>query len=282
MKIHVLVDNNTLIDRYFTGEPGVSYYIEDENINILFDAGYSDIFIKNAMKKQLNLYNLDYIVISHGHIDHTWGLVPLIRMHTEAIIEGIDYKKPKFISHPEALNYKSYGNEEIGSLLSKEKIGMHYELHLTKKPYWLTDKIVFLGEIERKNNFESKEPVGTYDENGVSNPDYLNDDSALVYKSSKGLVIITGCSHAGICNIVEYAKKVCDDDRIVDVIGGFHLLNPKEDVLNKTVAYFQNLNIKAIHACHCTDLKSKIALSKVVEVREVGVGMTLTYEDSMA
>ncbi len=278
MKIHVLVDNNTLIDRYFVGEPGVSYYIEDENINILFDTGYSDIFIKNAAKKQLNLYNLDYIVISHGHIDHTWGLVPLISMHTEAIIEGIDYKKPKFISHPNALLYKNYGNEDIGSLLSKDKIKMHYELQLTKEPYWLTDKIVFLGEIERKNDFEGKEPIGTFEENGELKPDYLTDDTALVYKSSKGLVIITGCSHAGVCNIVDYAKKVCDDERIVDVIGGFHLLNPSDEVLSQTVTYFKHLDVKAIHACHCTDLKSKIELSKAVELKEVGVGMTLEYE----
>jgi len=94
MKIHILVDNNTLIDRYFQGEPGVSYYIEDENMNILFDAGYSDVFIKNARKMQLDLYNIDTIVISHGHLDHTWGLVPLMRLQMEAVI-NISARKPR-------------------------------------------------------------------------------------------------------------------------------------------------------------------------------------------
>ncbi len=108
--------------------------------------------------------------------------------------------------------------------------------------------------------------------------DYVVDDTALVYKSDKGLVIITGCSHAGICNIVEYAKKVCNDDRVVDIIGGFHLQDPDENILNNTVSYFKNSNMDKIHACHCTDLRSKIELSKALTVVEVGVGLTLEYE----
>jgi 7,8-dihydropterin-6-yl-methyl-4-(beta-D-ribofuranosyl)aminobenzene 5'-phosphate synthase len=278
MKIHILVDNNTLIDRYFQGEPGVSYYIEDDDINILFDAGYSDVFINNATKMQLDLYNLDYIVISHGHLDHTWGLLPLIRLQTEAFIEKLVFNKPKFVSHPDALKNKVFEGEDIGSIITNEKIQKHYEMKLTKKPYWLTDNIVFLGEIERKNDFEGKEAIGTYEKNGKMKKDYIKDDSAVVYKSSKGLVIITGCSHAGICNIINYAKKVCDEDRIVDIIGGFHLLNPKQEVLEKTVEYFRTLNTDKVHACHCTDLKSKIELAKVVDVEEVGVGMTLVYD----
>lgn len=278
MKLHILVDNNTLIDRYFQAEPGVSFYIEDKNINILFDAGYSDVFIRNAEKMKLNLLNVDFIVVSHGHIDHTWGLVPLMRLQTEAIIEELEYKKPKFVSHPAALNYKCFGKEDIGSIISKEKLAKHYDLNLTQNPYWLTENIVFLGEIERKNNFEGKMAIGTCEEDGIEKNDYIKDDSALVYKSPKGLVIITGCSHSGICNIVNYAKKICEEERIVDIIGGFHLLNADHDVLEKTVEFFQNLNIEKVHACHCTDLKSKIELSRCVDIQEVGVGMTLEYE----
>jgi len=272
MKIHILVDNNTLIDRYFQGEPGVSYYIEDENTNILFDAGYSEIFINNARKMQLDLYNIDYIVISHGHIDHTWGLVPLMRLQTEAVIEGLDYKRPGFVSHPEALDSKFFQEEAIGSIISSNKLEKHYEMLLTREPYWLTD------EIERKNDFEGKDAIGKYEKDGMMKKDYVKDDSALVYKSSEGLVIITGCSHAGICNIVDYAKKVCEEERIVDIIGGFHLLDPEQAVLEKTVEFFRDLKPDIIHACHCTDLKSKIELSKAVEIEEVGVGMTLLYD----
>ncbi len=148
---------------------------------------------------------------------------------------------------------------------------------MSKEPVNLTERLIFLGEIERVNDFEAKNPLGTILRNGVEEDDFLFDDSALAYKSPNGLIIITGCSHAGICNIVEYAKKVCGDERVVDVIGGFHLLNPSAEQLQGTVEYFKSLHTDSLHACHCTDLNSKIALSKVSYLKEVGVGLMLEY-----
>ncbi len=112
---------------------------------------------------------------------------------------------------------------------------------------------------------------------GEDSPDTLLDDSALAYRSPEGLVIITGCSHSGICNIVQYAKQVCHDERIVDIIGGFHLLQPEPARLQGTVAYLKRHELTALHACHCTDLPSKIALAAAAPIREVGVGLTLSY-----
>jgi len=76
--MNVLVENNTLIDLYFKGEPGVSYYLEADGKKILFDTGYSDLFIENAKKMDIDLLDLDYLVLSHSHLDHTWGLQHLI------------------------------------------------------------------------------------------------------------------------------------------------------------------------------------------------------------
>jgi len=278
MKLTILVDNNTFIDRYFFGEPGVSYFIEDGNTRILFDVGYSDIFIKNAQKMKIDLLNLDFLVISHGHIDHTGGLESLIKIHTEAILEKLNLKKPIVVAHSDAFLTKIVaGLPEAGSLISEEKLSRHYKMKLSKIPVWLTDKIVFLGEIERKNNFEAKSPIGKIIKPDSIEDDFLLDDSALVYKSKNGLIIITGCSHSGICNIIEYAKKVCKDDRIINVIGGFHLLNPSQKQLKGTLDYIKKLNLKRMHACHCTDLNSKVALSKIVKIEEVGVGLKLKY-----
>ncbi len=72
MRLTVLVDNNTFIDQYLLGEPAVSYYIEAENKKILFDVGYSDVFLQNAAKLGIDLTQLDMLVFSHGHLDHTW------------------------------------------------------------------------------------------------------------------------------------------------------------------------------------------------------------------
>ncbi|MEA1975210.1 MAG: MBL fold metallo-hydrolase [Bacillota bacterium] len=277
MKLKVLIDNNTLIDRYFIAEPGVSYYIEDDETKILFDVGYSDAFIKNANKMDISLINLNYLVISHGHLDHTWGLMPLFSLYAERVFEDMKFNKPKLIAHETAFYSKTFNGDEIGSLLMEDKLKNYFPLELSNEPKWITKNIVFLGEIERTNDFENKTPIGKIHHNGATKDDYLLDDSAMAYKTDKGIVVITGCSHAGICNIIEYAKKVCNDDRIIDVIGGFHLLNPEKEVMDKTVEYFSNQNINLIHACHCTDLQSKIKLSKVVKLEEVGVGLELEY-----
>jgi 7,8-dihydropterin-6-yl-methyl-4-(beta-D-ribofuranosyl)aminobenzene 5'-phosphate synthase len=148
---------------------------------------------------------------------------------------------------------------------------------LSREPVTLTDRLVFLGEIARTNDFEGRAPIGKTLEGGVEEDDFLIDDSALAYKSPEGLVIITGCSHAGICNIVEQARRVCGDDRVVDIIGGFHLLDPPAEQLQGTIAYMESLRPASVHACHCTDLRSKIALSRVVNLEEVGIGLTLAY-----
>jgi 7,8-dihydropterin-6-yl-methyl-4-(beta-D-ribofuranosyl)aminobenzene 5'-phosphate synthase len=278
MKITILVDNNTLIDRYFYGEPGVSYFIETDNEKIIFDVGYSDIFLRNAQKMNIPLYNLDYLVLSHGHLDHTWGLDPLIKYYSEALIEKIPIKKPQIIAHPDVLNSKIIPEGEIGCLFSKEKLAQHFDIKLSSKPVWLSKNLVYLGEIPRENDFENKKPIGVIKNDNVEKDDYLKDDSALVYKSDNGLVIITGCSHSGICNIVEYAKKICGISKIFDIIGGFHLQNPSKTQLNGTINYFQTAKPAKIHACHCTDLNSKIALSQVTEINEVGVGLRLSYD----
>lgn len=278
MKLTVLIDNNTLIDKYFIAEPGVSYFIEVEGKKILFDVGYSDAFITNAQKLTIDLLDMDFVVLSHGHLDHTWGLMPLVRVYTERMMEGLKVKKPTLVTHPLTFLSRKIDNlPEIGSLMSEDKLSGYFHLELSREPVNLTERLIFLGEIERVHDFESKNPIGKILKDGVEEDDFLFDDSALAYKSPNGLIIITGCSHAGICNIVEYAKKVCGDERVVDVIGGFHLLDPSTEQIQKTVEYFKSLHTDSIHACHCTDLNSKIALSKVSDIKEVGVGSLLEY-----
>jgi 7,8-dihydropterin-6-yl-methyl-4-(beta-D-ribofuranosyl)aminobenzene 5'-phosphate synthase len=315
LKLTVLVDNNTLtqIDADFRGEPGLSFYIECDHKKILFDTGYSDLFIENAHKINITLQDIDYIVLSHGHLDHTWGLISLIQMYTRWFCQGLTVqgvrldnldslnssimdkkelmklkgvtnfisppKRPILVSHPDVFLPKILKETwQIGSLISQEEISRRMGLQLSKAPVWITEKLVYLGEIEKLNDFEGLTAIGKVNKDDVWTDDYILDDSALAYKSEDGLVIITGCSHAGICNIIEYAKKVCKETRVIEIVGGFHLQNPSEKQLKGTLNYLRKLNPPVVHACHCTDLKSKIALSKVVKIEEVGVGLKLRYE----
>ncbi|HUT39469.1 MAG TPA: MBL fold metallo-hydrolase [Methanoregula sp.] len=280
MKLTVLVDNNTLIDHYLTAEPALSFLIETGGRKILFDTGYSDAFIQNAQKMDISLLDLDYVVVSHGHLDHTWGLVHLVKHFTEAIIEKRQVRVPELVAHPWCFYPKPkppLGNS--GSLLSEAEAGLHFPLRLSRTPLWLTDNIVFLGEIEQTFDFEHIDPgkrkIAMPD--GRTEPDQLRDDSALVCRTPGGLVIVTGCSHAGICNIVEHARQVCGDDRVRDIIGGLHLLEPGAERMEKTCRYLGSLEMEALHACHCTSLSSKIVLAGYCPVQEVGTGMKLEW-----
>ena len=272
MKLTILVDNNTLIDQYYLGEPGVSYWIEADNKNILFDVGYSDIFIRNATGLKIDLKRTDFLILSHGHLDHTWGLEPLIDWL------GKKTNDIELIAHPNVFDKKIFkGFGEIGSRKRTGEIVKYFRLNLSKNPFWLTENLYFLGEIPRVNDFENKAPIGVVINETGEQPDYVIDDSAIVYKSDEGLIIITGCSHAGICNIIEYAKQACDEERILDIIGGFHLQNANKELLEQTIKYLQANKIQNIHPCHCVDLPAKVELGKVFQLEEIGVGSIFEF-----
>lgn len=278
MKLTVLMDNNTLIDRYFIAEPAVSYLIEEGDRKILFDAGYSDAFITNAQKLGIDLLDIDTVVLSHGHQDHTWGLDHLIQYYSEQRWLGKEIPTPQLVAHPDVFMRRSYQSDpEIGSLLKEDTLKNIFEIRYSKEPFEVMKGLTFLGEIERKNAFEAQHSVGEIWREGSNFPDMVLDDSALVYETGAGIVIITGCSHAGICNIIEYARKITGQEKVNDIIGGFHLLNPSKAQMEGTLDYFKILYPDMVHACHCTDLRSKIELSKVINLQEVGVGLRLEF-----
>lgn len=266
MKITVMVDNYTYIDQYYLGEPALSYYIECDNKKILFDVGYSNALIKNANKMNINLNEIDTIVCSHGHNDHILGL--------KYLCETIHTLDKNLIAHPLCFNPKYVDNEYIGTPYTVNELNTRFQLSLTKEVLNITESLIWLGEIPRVNDFENSYPIGITQNNDKYEEDYLYDDSALVYQSDKGIFIITACSHSGICNIIEYAKKVCNDERVLGVIGGFHLFELDHQT-NKTIEYLENENIPNLYPCHCVSLKVKAEMMKTLNVHEVGVGLTL-------
>jgi len=276
MKLTVLVDNTTLIDRYFLAEPGLSLLIEDGGRKTLFDCGYSDIFLRNAAKMGLALRDLDHVLLSHGHLDHTWGLEPLVRHLCEERLEGRPCTRPTLVAHPRAFtSIRLDGNPELGPLLEPQKLARHFDLRLTAAPVELGERFLFLGEIPRRHVFEESEGIGVKD--GEDSADFVPDDSALVWKGDDGLVIVTGCSHSGICNIVDRAMALTADTRVQDIVGGLHLLSPSPQRMHGTVEHLRRIAPLRMSPCHCTDLQARIALAGVCPLREVGVGLTVEY-----
>lgn len=274
MQLTVLCDNNTLIDQYFLGEPGFSLLIEDAGQKILLDTGYSNVFLSNAQLMGIDLKELDTLVISHGHDDHTGGLASLLKYYEASQMA----KKVKLIAHPQAFETKISHGREIGLNLKESALDGYFCVHKAKAPCYLTENLLYLGQIPRSNHFENKTAIGFCgDGQGGLTPDRMLDDTALVYKSTQGLVILTGCSHSGICNIIQYAKELCGEQPIADVIGGFHLLDTEKSLMDQTLAYLSAQNIAKMHPCHCTDLQAKLALSRVLPVEEIGVSSRCTY-----
>ncbi len=278
MQLTVLVDNNTLTDRYFLAEPGLSFHIVTKGMRILFDAGYSDVLLRNAWKMGIDLSRLDTVVLSHSHLDHTWGLEPLFRLFNEAIIERGTVLRLELVAHPEVFLTRGIGNgPEIGQILRQEAVERFCTVHLTREPLWLTERLVFLGEIPRLHEFEKAPPVGVV--RGPEGPKDCPclDDSALAWVSERGLVIVTGCSHSGICNIVSHAREVCGEERIADIVGGLHLLDAPLERLERTARFLVDMGVERLHPCHCTGLRAKTFLAQSLDVEEVGVGLRLEY-----
>jgi 7,8-dihydropterin-6-yl-methyl-4-(beta-D-ribofuranosyl)aminobenzene 5'-phosphate synthase len=280
LNIRVLVDNTALVDRYFTAEPALSLYLECGGKRILFDTGYSGLFLDNAVKMGIGLFDLDYVVLSHGHIDHTGGLPFLMRMLLEAAIEERPHRIPMVVAHPHCFYPRPMPRlADVGSPVDEARLSRQCPVTTSRSPLWLTDDLVFLGEIERTMadtvpDQRKKRVIVT--PKGIR-PDRIRDDTALAYRSPSGLVIITGCSHSGICNIIEYAKKVCKEPRIRDVIGGLHLKESDKETVGATCEYLKGVRPVAIHPCHCTSLAAKIALAGVAPLGEVGVGSLFAY-----
>ncbi len=254
VKIVILNDTRNSNKNKFENDDGFSAYIEIENNKILFDAGPSEKFMKNAEKLGIDLNQVNTIVLSHGHYDHG---------------DGLKYfnNKVEFIAHPNCTLkrwWKDDHSHYSGIQLTKEELENKYNVHFTKEPYKINQNTYYLGEITRKYPVHLKKWAL---ENG-ENDDVL-DDSGMVINTENGIIVIAGCSHSGICNIVEQAKKVSNNSKVLAVIGGFHLREVDENT-NKVIDYMKN-NVKEVILAHCTadsvcnkfvnDLKGKIKVS---------------------
>ncbi len=251
MKIAVLVENHKGSNSCGT-QWGLSFWVEVDGKHFLFDVGGSDLYLRNAEKLGIDLSKTDYLVLSHGHFDHGAGLDffpyyrPLI-LHPMAFMRRVGQPQVRDlnIDIPRVWENIKNGREKYRSgILNKEDAEERFELIQTSKPYHITDNAWFLGEIPRKFDFES---CGRLSSNVV-------DDSAVAVKTSKGVVILSGCAHSGICSIIEYAKEVLDTEKVFCVVGGLHFFKQSkmDERASRTIKYFFDNHVQSAYLGHCT------------------------------
>ena len=236
-----------------------------KTVNILFDTGISsDGVVENAKRMGLDLSEVEYIVLSHGHYDHIGGLV--------SALKAIQKTNLPLIVHEDM--FKTRGSENSdGSVrtypkcLDKEQLSST-RLICTKQPHFIADDMVLVtGEIPRETSFEKGYLRHKALVNGSWQPDPLIlDDRAIVFSvKGKGLIVISGCAHAGIINTIIYAQHISGVRDIYAVIGGFHLAGKEnENRIEPTVKELKCLSPKLIVPSHCTGWRGMLAIAKVL------------------
>jgi len=249
---------------------------------LLFDFGFSEEGAAyNAKTLGADLSRVEAAVLSHGHIDHSGGFDKLTAMLKKSNIP--------FVVHPAVFRFPRYvkapGDMKIyfPPLDRKHVAAAGMELVESTTPYpLLGNTALYLGEIPRETDFEKGIPTAHYQENGIEKWDAIEDDSSIVmHLKNKGLVILSGCAHAGIVNTLHYARKITGIDRVHAVMGGFHLTGPFfKRIIAKTIEELKKIDPDYVIPCHCTGREAIMEIEKTFTDKFIlnMVGTKMTFD----
>jgi len=277
LKLTVLCENS--VDRVsplgLLGEHGFACHLQTDNGNFLFDTGGGQTIINNSDKLKVDLSDLQGIIFSHGHLDHTGGLPQVLKRcgpvpiyaHTDLFVK----------------RHSNNGNQlrDIGFPWSQEELAAQgADFRLSREPQQVAPGIILSGEIPRVSPFETGDPnLVTVEENGTFCCDPLADDASLFIDSPKGLIILLGCAHAGVLNIIEHACAITGKQKIHMLLGGTHLKFSTPEQLAATLDRLEEIDIDRIGVSHCTGLKAaqKIAQRFGDKFFYTSVGCEMTF-----
>ena len=250
---------------------GLSLLIEtttdDESHVTLLDFGFPTAGVAHNWRVLgLDKGSVETAFLSHGHADHFAGLA--------AFLEARDDRVP-LVAHPDAferraLIFPNGDHVDVQRLSPPETLeALGAELTLTREPQELAPGLFSTGEIARVTPFEEgRFPAAHSEQDGQWLPDQFQDDQGLVaHLQGEGLVVITGCAHAGVVNTVKHAQAMAGDDRIQAVIGGFHLTGASTEVIGATIREMKALSPSMIVPMHCTGFAATCAFAQEMPER---------------
>lgn len=249
LKITTLIENMPGNNEKLLYEHGLSLFIEFDGKKMLFDTGKTGDYIENAKLLNIPLEKTDTLIISHGHYDHGGGVQKSLDMLKKGIIMyvGQEFFELKYKDMEDG-SYKFNGIDFSENDLIRSKIKLR---KVTDDIEFISGNIVLFKNFSRSNVFEKQNPKFMVKKNNTMQIDDFTDEIILGLITKKGLVVVAGCSHIGIVNILTSISKRINIP-IYAVLGGTHLVEADAVRISKTIEAFRNMNIKYVAVSHCT------------------------------